>query len=462
MHSSLKIRVVLLLLSILSSSFLCGQSLENDNKKANLEFSHFMSFVTSTSDARQQEALNYVNSNWQESFEIMTLEALYFSDNQNIRIKLVKLLELKTRKYFGIDFNKWYSFIWSKPQQLTPYYHQFKSHIHSLIDSKFRKYFLNRQENNLIRLDEVRWGGVKQDGIPPLRNPEMISAEEANYLEDDNVVFGIEINGDFRAYPKRILAWHEMFTDTVGGISVAGVYCTLCGTVILYKTELEGKNYQLGTSGFLYRSNKLMYDKETQSLWNTILGKPVIGPLVGKGIELEYLSVVTTTWGEWKSRYPETKVLSLNTNYNRNYDEGVAYNNYFSTDDLMFNVPSLDKSLKNKQSILAIRLPEITEETIAISTKYLNKNRVYHNKLADKQFVVLTDKSGANRVYFSENTRFKKFDKTDTLKDENGTSWQIHENRLESENGKILKRLHSFNAFWFGWKAAYPETLLIK
>ena len=111
----------------------------------------------------------------------------------------------------------------------------------------------------------------------------MLDASEATYLGDRNIVFGIEVNGDARAYPKRILAWHEMFTDSVGGVPVAGVYCTLCGTVILYYTNLGGTQYDLGTSGFLYRSNKLMYDRATQSLWNTFSGEPVVGPLVGKG-----------------------------------------------------------------------------------------------------------------------------------------------------------------------------------
>ena len=107
----------------------------------------------------------------------------------------------------------------------------------------------------------------------------MISVSDAGYLEDGNIVFGIEINGDARAYPKRILAWHKMFTDTIGGVDIAGLYCTLCGTVIPYKTNHKGTNYTLGTSGFLYRSNKLMYEKATQSLWSTNRGTPVLGSL---------------------------------------------------------------------------------------------------------------------------------------------------------------------------------------
>src|SRR6266851_4811865 len=112
----------------------------------------------------------------------------------------------------------------------------------------------------------------------------MISAKEANYLADDNVVYGLVVNGDTRAYPKRILAWHEMFTDTIGGVPVAGVYCTLCGSMILYETSVGGTQHFMGTSGFLYRSNKLMYDRATQSLWSTLEGEPVVGPLLGKGI----------------------------------------------------------------------------------------------------------------------------------------------------------------------------------
>ena len=204
---------------------------------------------------------------------------------------------------------------------------------------RFDQYFRNRQSSARIRLDEVRWGGVLQDGIPPLRDPEMIPASQATYLEDGNIIFGIEINGDARAYPKRILAWHEMFTDTIGGVDIAGVYCTLCGTVIPYKTNSGGVDYKLGTSGFLYRSNKLMYDQATQSLWSTVRGEPVIGPLVDQGIALEHLSMVTTTWAEWLRRHPDTTVLSLNTGHRRDYGEGVAYQSYFAGDQLMFNTP---------------------------------------------------------------------------------------------------------------------------
>jgi len=110
-----------------------------------------------------------------------------------------------------------------KLQSTHPDYGLFKAIFYSRIDPRFSEYFV-KTEGATIRLDEVRWGGVRRDGIPPLKNPKMLTVAEADYLADTDVVFGIDLNGDARCYPKRILAWHEMFKDTIGGESVCGVY----------------------------------------------------------------------------------------------------------------------------------------------------------------------------------------------------------------------------------------------
>jgi hypothetical protein len=429
--------------------------------KANYEY--FIDFFVSEDPLSQEKALHFIQKNWKESDEILAIETLYFSKQPTRSFKLLLVLEKMSGQHFGYDYNKWYEYIWNKPFTYTNDYFTFKAIISSRLDSRFGTYFLDRQLETAIRLDEIRWGGVIQDGIPPLRNPAMISVKEATYLKDSNVVFGIAINGDVRAYPKRILAWHEMFTDTVGNLSVTGVYCTLCGTVILYKNTHNGKNYSLGTSGFLYRSNKLMYDKSTQSLWNTLEGKPVVGPLVNKGIQLDYLSVVTTTWGAWKKRHPDTKVLSVQTGHDRNYGEGIAYKAYFGTDDLMFSVPKVDKRLKNKQEILAIRLPSKTKESIAISSRFLQRKSIYKDQIHNISFTVFTDRSGAHRVYYTDDIAFSSYDKRNSTIDKSGKRWTLHENYLEQEDtGKRLKRFQSFSAFWFGYKAAFPDTRLVK
>ena len=426
------------------------------------EVQYFLDLVRSADKNVHNNAFRFIEQNWKPEYEIMALEIMYFGYDSSIGAKLAILLQQKTGQTAGLDFNAWYAYLWNKEQKLLPEYGYFKSQLHKAIDPKFEHYFQGRQETSLIRFDEIRWGGVVQDGIPPLRNPEMITVDEASYLQDDNIVFGIEVNGEARAYPKRILAWHEMFTDTVQGIPLAGVYCTLCGTVILYKTEVNGVKHKMGTSGFLYRSNKVMYDEATQSLWSTLEGKPVAGPLVGQGIQMDYLSVVTSTWGEWKRRHPETTVLSLNTGHRRDYGEGIAYQNYFANDDLMFNTQRTDKRLKNKESILAIKLTGFPEEIVAISTRFLNKNRIFHTTIGDKNLIVLTDKSGANRVFNANETQFKKLKSSDKVEDDSGKLWTIQENKLEATDGTVYERIHTFNAFWFGWQAAYPDTKLIK
>ena len=339
----------------------------------------------------------------------MALEVMRLGGSAAVSGTLVTIMEREAGAGHGHDLDAWQRAMWNAPEARHPRYAAFKSALYSLIDPRFSAYFDTAGEA-LIRLDEIVWGGVRQDGIPPLRDPAMLAADDAGYLEDDHIVFGISVNGDARAYPKRILAWHEMFVDTVGGVPVAGVYCTLCGTVILYRTEHEGVNHRLGTSGFLYRSNKLMYDQATQSLWSTMRGTPVVGPLVGKGIVLERGSVVTTTWGEWRRRHPATRVLSLDTGHRRDYAEGAAYRDYFATDELMFSVPVLDRRLKNKDEVFTVLLARHPEAPLAMSAAFLARTPVHHDAIEGTALVVLTDPSGANRAYASEDVTFTRYD----------------------------------------------------
>jgi len=380
--------------------------------------------------------------------------------NRRRVLQIFELLRANTGESFDFDIQLWYGWLWHQQYEMAPEYAEFKAWLFARIDPKFNAYF-TADRNSRIRLDEVRWGGVHQDGIPPLRFPTMIEAGDADYLDDSNIVFGIEIDGDVRAYPKRILAWHEMFVDRVADIPVIGVYCTLCGTMIIYETQPGDINYRMGTSGFLYRSNKLMYDQDTQSLWNTLWGKPVIGPLVDQDIQLRRRSVVTTTWGEWRRRHPGTMVLSLNTGHLRDYGEGVAYRDYFATDELMFSVPDLDTRLKNKDEVLAIILPEYPDQSLAIAVEYLSGHRLLHEEIGEMRFVVITDDSGASRVFEANTTRFTEWDGDDTLIDADGQRWRLSESRLSNDRGVELLRLPAHRAFWFGWYSAYSQTRLI-
>lgn len=170
----------------------------------------------------------------------------------------------------------------------------------------------------------VDWGGVNIDArpydttddvchcIPAVDNPEVSSAAEATWLEDDEIVFGIVVNGEARAYPRRIVEVREMVNDTLGGRDLAIPYCTLCGAAQAYFTDLLPEGVRrpiLRTSGLLLRSNKVMYDIETHSVFDTFLGKAVTGPLADIGLHLEQATVITTDWGAWREAFPDTTVL---------------------------------------------------------------------------------------------------------------------------------------------------------
>ena len=407
------------------------------------------------------DAIDLIESTWEPSYLSMALDVVRMTRNPAVSAAIVQIMERKVGGGHGYDIGAWQQAMWNAPEVKHPRYAAFKGALYSYVDPRFSAYF-DEVGEPLIRLDEIAWGGVRQDGIPPLRNPAMVGAGEADYLDDDHIVFGISVNGDARAYPKRILGWHEMFVDVVGGVPVAGVYCTLCGTVILYHTVHDGVNHALGTSGFLYRSNKLMYDQATQSLWSTMRGTPVVGPLVGKGIVLDRGSVVTTTWGEWRRRHPDTSVLSLDTGHQRNYDEGAAYRDYFATDEVMFAVPVLDPRLKNKAEVFTVLLAEHPDRPLAISADFLAENPVHHDAIEDTALVVFTDPSGANRAYASGDVTFTAYDGDWRVQDDSGGTWTMDEHALTAEDGRTLHRIPAQRAFWFGWYGAFPHTRLVR
>ena len=283
------------------------------------------------------------------------------------------------------------------------------------------------------------------------------------------MVFGVARTDEARAYPKRILAWHELARDRLGGVELTLVYCTFCGTVIPYGSEVGGRSFTLGTSGLLYRSNKLMWDAETRSLWSTLEGRPVVGPLTGSAIALTAHPVVTTTWGEWRAEHPGTTVLSLDTGHERDYAEGAAYRDYFASEALMFAVPQTDARLKPKDEVVALRLaprdapPGTGPRALALSTGFLKKHPLHALRFAGHELVVVTSPDGANRVYQAGGTTFTRRGAKGTLEDAGGGRWRITEDALVQEHGAERRaRVPAHRAFWFGWYAQFPETELVR
>ena len=405
------------------------------------------------------ESLEAFEANWETNLVPFILDSLTFVPQQDPRHAILwKLLRKKAGESMPRDGRVWQKWLWKQKYTMHPDFPEFRAALYSSVDRRFRWWFFHGMPHT-IRLDEIMWGGVKVDGIPPLERAKVIPAAEADYLGKKNIVFGVYVNGEARAYPKRILAWHEMANDTVGGVDVTLVYCTLCGSAILYDQHIGDRRFEFGTSGWLYRSNKLMYDRETRSLWSALEGRPVTGKLAGADLELKRLPIVTTTWEEWRRRHPDTTVLSLETGHRRDYGEGVAYREYFAADQLMFPVPFEDDRLKNKQEILAVVLDR---KPAAFDTKFLRKNPLHHDTVGRRAVVILTDKSGANRVYDAGGARFKKWDGKANLTDEQGAAWQVTEDALQGPDGKKQDRLAAHRAFWFGWHAQFPNVRLVR
>lgn len=222
-------KISLLILAVIGVSTLVLQFViqepQAEDSPAAAELADLNSYLNLASRDRDEvdNAIGHIQKNWDSGSAAMVLEAIQFTNIRGLRQRLTAMLQTKTGQMFGHDRNRWYQWLWSKPYLPHPKYAEFKSKIHSTIDPRFSEYF-TETETATIRLDEIRWGGVKRDGIPPLKDPEMISVADAEYLSDSDVVFGVKFNDDARCYPKRILAWHEMFKDTIGGESVCGAY----------------------------------------------------------------------------------------------------------------------------------------------------------------------------------------------------------------------------------------------
>ncbi len=408
---------------------------------------------------KKEESLKFLQKNWSQIYLAPLLDILRLSQDDWQQQVIKTLLDEKVPA-IEADFFNGIQLLWKDPPNYGNYYADFKAYLYSAFDPAFFQYFNKRGSQTKIRLDEIIWGGVRQDGIPPLILPKLISANQASYLSDTDIVFGFVINGEARAYPKRILAWHELLIDEIGEQSITAVYCTLCGTVIIYDNEFNGIKHKLGTSGFLYRSNKLMYDQATQSLWSTFLGQPVMGPLVDQNIVLTTLPVETTSWGEWRRRHTNTKVLSIETGHDRNYAEGEAYKDYFADDNLMFPVLRLDKRLPNKTRVFIARPKNFALQPLAISVDFLKRKRIYQDQIEEQKILIITESNGSSRAYGIDDQQFKSY-KNGRLLDNKKREWAVTEDALIGPDGDRLLRLPAHEAFWFAWFNVFPKTRII-
>ena len=346
-------------------------------------------------------------------------------------------------------------------QEIQPQkgYVAFKRSVFERYDPKFRG-FLDPLSHFRIRPEEIEWGGVTKDGIPALDRPGFIEAAKTTFWKDEERVFGIYLGGEAKAYPHRILDAHEMANDVVGGRHVSLAYCTLCGSGILYDADHPsrggGEPFTFGSSGLLYRSNKLMYDRPTNSLWNQLTGEPVSGRLAESGIRLSVLPLVVTTWGEWRKEHPDTLVLDPGkTGFRRDYEKS-PYESYFESSETMFPVWLTSDRLKMKEVVFAL---VVNGKPKAYPIEILKREGLTHDAVGGKPIVLVTSRrSGAVRAFESAGKKFRVAGEGRLVEEITGTHFTIEEENLVAETGEQLPRIAGHNAFWFGWYAFFPTT----
>ena len=309
-----------------------------------------------------------------------------------------------------------------------------------------------------IPLDKIKGGGPPKDGIPSIDNPQFSSVDDARFVSDSDTVIGLEINGESKAYPIFILVWHEIVNDDVGGVPVAITYCPLCYTNQVFERTIDGQKVEFGTSGKLYNSNLLMYDRLTESYWSQALGIAVKGELTGYELDLIPFDVIT--WGDWKKLHPDTVVLNTDTGHIRSYATD-PYGNYYTEPRIMFPVEYSDDRLHPKEIIIGF-----------------NQDNVYkaykQNDIESK--IIINDSIGQTPVMlvslFSENSRAFVRIVDDTILDFVFKDGKIFDSNTNSEwnydglsiSGKYqgiqLERLPIQPGFWFEWVAFHPQTLI--
>lgn len=277
----------------------------------------------------------------------------------------------------------------------------------------------------LIAPSDIRAGGPPRDGIPAIDNPKYIPGHSASWLKATDTIIGVVVDGEARAFPLRILNWHEIVNTSWGDTSVVVSFCPLCGTGMVFSSEIKGEDLKFGVSGLLYQSDVLLYDRQTDSLWSQLMSQAVSGPL--KGTRLKLMNSRHTSFGEWLERYPDTLVLDTKTGFRRDYSRD-PYKGYAKSNSIMFPVNNdFPRQFHPKDEVLGV---ELQGQFLAIPYRELSKSQ--------KQEIPYT---WQNRKWIIQ--------------------WrpEIPEAWIEDEKGQQYPSVRSFIFAWYGF---HPETKLYK
>ncbi|MGH2689062.1 MAG: DUF3179 domain-containing protein [Actinomycetota bacterium] len=319
-------------------------------------------------------------------------------------------------------------------------------------------------------------GGPPPDGIPALDRPTFERASAAGWLTDREPVLALRLGGEDRAYPIQILLWHEIVNDTVGGVPVVVTYCPLCNSALAFERRAGGKVLDFGTSGKLYQSALVMYDRQTESLWSQFMGQAITGVLTGT--TLESLPVSLVSWSEWRGANPQGWVLSRRTGFDRPYGRN-PYVGYDTPDDDPFLFRGRpDLKLPPKTRAVGVGHGD---DAVAVVAEALQGRRVIEVDIGARRVVVWMKPGAASAVDTGEIREGRDVGQTgvfevevdgtalsfepagDGFRDvQTGTVWDVFGRGTKGPlAGRELRPVPHVDTFWFAWAAFRPHTRII-
>ena len=322
-----------------------------------------------------------------------------------------------------------------------------------------------------VPLSEISSGGPGKDGIPPIDEPKFITADEAAaYLGDRKPVVAVEVNGEAKAYPIEILVWHEIVNDTIGGVPVTVTFCPLCNTAIAFDRRLDGTTYDFGVSGNLRYSDLVMYDRQTESWWQQITGRAIVGELTGK--KLTAIPAAMVSFADFRSTHPEGQVLSRDTGFLKPYGRNpyLGYDDITRSPFLFFE--EVDGRLPAMERVVTVSL---NGEDAAYPFNVLAAQKVVEDTVGGEPIVVFHQPGTISPFARSEEDigaagvfaptldgKTLKFNVTDdgTIVDtETQSQWNVLGRAIAGPlTGKQLQSIVNGNHFWFAWAVFKPDT----
>ena len=333
----------------------------------------------------------------------------------------------------------------------------------------------------LVPLDEIISGGPPPDGIPPIDNPVFLSvADNLDILDPSEPVVALEIDGDARAYPIRAMVWHEIANDVVGGVPVSVTYCPLCNSAATYVREINGVETTFGTSGSLFASALVMYDRATESLWTHFDGRAVVGLLAGT--QLESIPSPLLAWGDFRENYPTGQILDwTQTGHSRDYGRNpyVGYDDPDTTPFLFRG--TVDDRARAKQRVVGIALDDAATaftlgavsggEARATNTTVGERPVVIFWKAGQSSALETVDQASGrdvgsvgvfDPVVDGELLTFAAVG-DQFIDTETSSTWTIAGEAVDGPLvGTELDRLAHLDTFWFAWATYQPDTTFVE